>query len=208
MTSAPFWTPAETAALEQLAGDVPLLELVRRYRRIANPAGWPHRSRHAIQLKMVKMGLPVRVNAGEWVTTGGAAEILGCPGCRVEAWLRRPKTAAILQPIIRGKNRYITRAAWRRLARERPAVLGGYGADRLFLLLEDRELAESVAARYPRRSGDWRVRCCETGKVWPSARRAAAELHVSRQAITLAIRERRPVMVLGMRFEALREGVA
>jgi PAS domain-containing protein len=111
----------------------------------------------------------------------------------------------ILQPVWRGKFRYVSRAAWRRLARQRPQALGGFSADRLFQLLEDRELAEQVASRYPRPRGDWRVRCVETGQVWPSAVKAAAELHVSQAAITLAMRQARPVRVLGMRFEALRE---
>jgi hypothetical protein len=105
----------------------------------------------------------------------------------------------------RGPFRYISRTSWRRLARERPQALGGFDADRLFQLLEDRELAEEVASRFPRPRGDWRVRCVETGQVWPSAVAAAQELHVAQTTITLAMRQARPVRVLGMRFEALRE---
>jgi DNA-binding transcriptional LysR family regulator len=45
----------------------------------------------------------------------------------------------------------------------------------------------------------------ETGQVWPSAVAAARELHVSQAAITLAMRQARPVRVLAMTFEALRE---
>jgi hypothetical protein len=99
----------------------------------------------------------------------------------------------------------VSRQNWRRLARERPQALGGFDADRLFALLEDRELAEEVANRYPRPRGDWRVRCVETGQIWPSAVSAARELHVSQAAITLAMRQARPVRVLAMTFEALRE---
>jgi hypothetical protein len=49
------------------------------------------------------------------------------------------------------------------------------------------------------------VRCVETGQVWPSAVKAAAELHITQAAITLAMRQGRPVASLGMTFEALRD---
>ena len=201
----PRWTREEAEYLDSLAGDYPIKEVVNRYRRRAGQAGWPERSANAIHLKMVRMGYHQRVRAGEWVTTGGAALLLGCSGARVEAWLRRKQNREILRPVWRGPFRYISRASWRRLARERPEALGGFDADRLFQLLEDRELAEQVANRYPRPRGDWRVRCVETGEIWPSAVKAAEDLHVSQTTITLAIRKQRPVAVLGLRFEALRE---
>ena len=199
------WKKPEVDFLDSLAGDYPIQEVVNRYQRKARDMKWPYRSKEAIHRKMIRMGYNIRVKTGEWVTTGGAAEILGCPGTRVEAWLRTKRNHEILEPVWRGDTRYISRLSWRRLARQRPAVLGGFDADRLFQLLEDRKLADAVALRYPRPRGDWRVRCVETGQVWPSATKAAAELHVSQSAITLAMRQERPVRVLGMQFEALRE---
>ena len=124
---------------------------------------------------------------------------------RVEAWLRRPQVLAILNPRWIGKIRYIERRAWRRLAREMPRILGGFSVDALFALLEDRELAESVASQYRRPCGDWRVRCVETGRIYPSCGAAAAAHHVTQQCISLAIRQRRPVAALGLTFEALRQ---
>ena len=85
-----------------------------------------------------------------------------------------------------------------------PRVLGGFSSDSLFALLEDRDLADAVAAAYPRPMGDWRVRCVETGQIWPSCGAAARELHVSQAAVSLAIRQRRQLTALGMTFEALR----
>jgi len=205
MTPPPRWLPAETAYLEQLAGDVPFPTLVRRMKIAATMRGWPARSTKSIIMKLRRMGIPCRARHGEWTTTGGAAEILGCPGTRVEAWLRRKQITEILEPYHVGQVRYISRRSWRRLAREAPRVLGGFGADRLFLLLEDRELADAVAEAHPRPIGDWRVRCVETGQIWPSCVAVARELHVSQAAVSLAIRERRPVTALGKRFEALRD---
>jgi hypothetical protein len=205
VTHPPRWTREEADFLESLAGQYPIREVAGRYRRMATIKGWPFRSNDAVHLKMVRMGYHVRVRTGEWVTTGGAAEILGCPCARVEAWLRTKRNREILRPAWRGAFRYVSRQNWRRLARQRPQALGGFDADRLFALLEDRELAEQIAARYPRPRGDWRVRCVETGQVWPSAVAAARDLHVSQAAITLAMRQARPVRVLGMTFEALRD---
>lgn len=205
VSTPPRWTPAEADYLESLAGEFPVMEVGRRYRRHAGLEGWPKRSDKAVEAKLIRMGLPVCVRDGEWLTTGGVADILGCPCARVEAWLRSKRNTEILRPQWRGAFRYVSRRNWRRLARRRPQALGGFSADRLFGLLEDRELAQQVASRYPRPRGDWRVRCVETGQVWPSAVVAARELHVSQAAITLAMREGRPVRVLGMTFEALRE---
>jgi hypothetical protein len=82
--------------------------------------------------------------------------------------------------------------------------LGGFSADALFSLLEDRDLAEAVATAHPRPMGDWRVRCVETGQIFSSCGAAARELHVTQACISLAIRQARPVTALGMTFEALR----
>jgi hypothetical protein len=92
----------------------------------------------------------------------------------------------------------------RRLARTMPRVLGGFSSDALFALLEDRDLADAVAAAHPRPMGDWRVRCVETGQIWPSCGAAARELHVTQAAVSLAIRQGRQLTALGMTFEALR----
>jgi hypothetical protein len=110
----------------------------------------------------------------------------------------------MLEPRRVGNFFYIERRAWRRLANEMPRVLGGFPADALFLLLEDRELADGIAARYSRAMGDWRIRCVETGRIYRNCGHAAREHHVSRACISLYIRQRRLVPSLGLTFEALR----
>jgi hypothetical protein len=198
------WSRMENELLHQLAGDVPFPELVERMHRTAITNGWPVRSAKSIAMRLRRTGQRARARDGEWTTTGGAADILGCPCTRIEAWLRRKHIAEILQPRRFRTFRYISRRSWRRLARESPRVLGGFDVERLYGLLEDRELAEQVAREHPRPMGDFRIRCVETGQVWGSCSKAARELHVSQGAISLAIRQQRPVTVLGLRFEALR----
>jgi hypothetical protein len=200
----PRWTQAEAEFIENLAGDLPLLEIHRLYQQQAKSNGWRQRSAMAIKLRLRRTGHHSMVRTGQWLTPNGTGEVLGCAGSRVASWLKRADVAAIVRPVWRGNARYVSRAGWRRLARELPKVLGGFDADRLFQLLEDRELADAVAAQYPRPLGDYQIRCIETGQRWPNAVKAASELHVSHTAITLAIRRRRPLYALGMTFEALR----
>jgi hypothetical protein len=204
LTHPPRWTQPELEHLESLAGDVPFPTLLRSMHYRATAEGWPPRTDKAIVMRMRRSRQYCRARTGEWTTTYGAGELLGCPGTRVEAWLRRESVAAILDPQWTGNTRYITRRSWRRLARVMPRVLGGFSSDALFSLLEDRDLADAVAAAHPRPMGDWRVRCVETGQIWPSCGAAARELHVSQAAVSLAIRQCRQLTALGMTFEALR----
>lgn len=204
MTHPPRWTKPEIDHLEKLAGEVPYATLLRSMKHKATMEGWPPRTAKAITLRMRRTGHFCHARVGDWTTTYGAAEILGCPGSRVEAWLKRPPITAILDPQWVGRVRYISRRSWRRMAREMPRVFGGFSADALFLLLEDRDLAEAVAAAHPRPMGDWRVRCIETGQIYASCGAAAKEHHVSQACISLAIRQARPVAALGLSFEALR----
>lgn len=200
------WLPEEAAYLEQLVGDLPWPEVLRRFRVQRTRRGWPERSDHAVALRARRCGLKMRARLGEHTTPYGAGELLGCSGERVAAWLKKPELLAILTPRMEGNRRYISREAWRRLARQRPEVLGGFGADALFLLLEDRALADDVAGRYQVSRGDFRVRCVETGRIWPNASAVAREFHLTPGAVSLAIRQRRRLKAVGLTFEALRKG--
>ena len=204
MSYPPRWSAAENEYLDQLIGDYPFPVLVRRMKIAATANGWPPRTDKAISQRIRRTGQACSARHGDWTTTGGAGEILGCPGSRVEAWLRRKCIRDLLEVRTVGHVQYIERRGWRRLAREMPRILGGFSADVLFLLLEDRELADAVAAAHPRPIGDWRVRCVETGQVFASAGAAAIEHHMSQAAISMAIRRGRPVPTLGLTFEALR----
>jgi hypothetical protein len=183
---------------------VPFPELVQQYQCHAEQQGWPQRSEKAILTRLRRTGQKARARQGDVTTTGGAAELLGCPGDRVDAWLRQQRIRDILRPRWVGNFRYIERAAWRRLARERPQVLGGFSVDALVALLEDWSLAESIAAQYPHAIGDRRVRCVETGRIYASCGAVAREHHVTQACITHAVRRGVMVPSLGLTFEALR----
>lgn len=199
------WAPDEAAYLEELAGEVPWPEVLRRWKRRAKQRGWPVRTNHCLELRARRCGLPQRARVGEFTTPYGAGELLGCSGERVDSWLRDPELFEILAPRFEGRRRYISRRAWRRLAEQRPDVLGGFGADALFLLLEDRDLADAVASRHPIGRGDYRVRCVDTGRIWPSCSAVAREYFLTPSAVSLAVRRGRRLSV-GLLLEALRKG--
>ncbi len=201
----PRWQAAELTYLHQLAGEHPFPALLKRMKMRALIEGWPVRSRKAIANRLAHSNERCRARVGGCTTTYGAAEILGVTGDRVAAWLRDPAILAILAPRIYTGIRYIDRRGWRRLARERPEVFGGIPADRLFLLLEDREMADGIAAAHPCGRADWRVRCVETGQVWRSCKEAGAALNVHPSTITKALREGRAVPAVGLRFERLQQ---
>ena len=203
-----LWSAAEAEYLDRLVGDLPWPVVLDRFQRHARRQGWPKRSDKAVALRLRRCGQRARCRSGEWVNAPGVAELLGVPPDRVACWLRRPTTQAILQPVMHQGLRYMERRNWRRLAQLEPEVLGGIPADLLFLLLEDRELAEQVAARHPLPLGDYRVRCVETGRIYPSAQAAGRALGITGGAISLAISQRRPVAALGRRFERLRHVAA
>jgi len=198
------WTDPELTMIERLAGEIPFPELVAQFQAYGRQQGWPPRTHKAIHQRLFRSGLFTYPSLGRTLTTGGVAQILGCHQSRVDSWLRRRGVAEILHPRGSGRIRYFSRAGWRRLAEQRPEILGGFSADALERLLEDRALAQRVAAAYPAPPGLRGVRCVETGRIWPSQQAAAQELFVTQQAISVSIRQRRSVPSLGLRFEALR----
>lgn len=204
MSYPPRWTAAENEYLERLVGDVPFPVLVRRMKIAATANGWPPRTDSAIASRIKRIGMIMGARHGDWTTTGGAADILGCSGERVAGWLRRSRIRELLMPRLVGHVQYIDRRGWRRLATEMPRILGGFSSDALFMLLEDRELADAVAAAHPLSIGDRRVRCVETGQIWSSCVSAGAAFHLTKTPISRAIRRGRPVPTLGLTFEALR----
>ena len=201
----PAWSQAEADYLDWQVGDLPFPELVARYQRHAQREGWPQRSDTAILQRLRRTGQRARTRDGACLTTGGVADILGFPRSRVGAWLKSKPVMAILQPRRVGHFFYFERAAWRKLAREMPYVLGGATVEALFVLLEDRALAEQVAAEHPVSWGDRRIRCVETGRVYANCDEAAKLLHIHRSTISLAINQGRPVRSLGLTFEPLRK---
>jgi hypothetical protein len=176
------WSADDLAQLEALVGDVPFSLVVRRFNRWAADNGRPARSEKAIASRCKRSGLPLRCH-GDWLSLRGVAEILGCSRARVRAWVHRGWLRAHRITYV-----YVSRLDLRRLARFRPHLFAGIDRWRLFQLLEDEAMAETIARLYPRSGRAPKpTRCVETGRVWPTIQAAAKAVHVHRRAITIAV---------------------
>lgn len=181
----PRWTERELEALEDIAGNYPPDRFSGIYNNWASHNGFSLRTRQALLTKLSRNGISARA-CGDWVSCGYICQVLGVGIDTPQRWSSRYGI-----PCHRDgrRARFYRRSDLRAAARERPAIFSGITADRLFLLLEDRELAERIAAAHPRRHKDPRpVRAVETGWHYPSIRAAAARMHITRQAIQHAIR--------------------
>lgn len=181
----PRWSERELEMLEQLAGDQPPDRLVWVFNKWARETGHPKRSHQALLTKLSRRGISVRAS-GDWVSTGYICQVLGVGSDTPQRWSDR--YAIPCHRDGRGA-RFFRRSVLVKVARERPETFAGISADRLFLLLENRQLADQIATAYPHRSMDPRAVCAvETGWTYPSVRAAAARVYVTRQAIQIAIR--------------------
>lgn len=181
----PRWSQAELDALVQLAIDVPTDRIPAAYLKWAAAEGFPMRSHAAVRSRLNRSRV-IDKASGDWVSAGYICRVLGVGKDTTQRWTNRYGIPCHQDG---RRRRYFLRSDLRRVARERPEIFGGIAADRLFLLLEDRKLADHIAAHFTRRGRDPRpVRAVETGWRYPSIGAAAARVHVARQAIQYAIR--------------------
>jgi len=190
------WSEAEDEFLLGLAGDLPMPLLQMTWTAEAAKRGWKDRNIHALRTRIYRLGCQ-STPTGKWMTVSGLLG-LGIHRKTLSDWLTQ---GVIPSRLTRGRNlRYFKRSDVRALARREPWRFGGCQADDLFCVLEDRELAERIAADYPYRQGmAIPVRCLDTGRVWPSASEAARAVYCTQQAINDGIREGR--RVVGMRWK-------
>jgi hypothetical protein len=181
------WTPEELASLEAIAGSTYTPKVIETYNRWAKRAGFPVRTKSAV-LNACSRNKISRQAEGCFLTSGKIAEILDVAIDIPQRWAER----SYVPTIHSGKHcdpRFFRRSDLVKLAKEQPELFGGIERDRLFLLLEDADLADSIAARFPRRKGSGTaVQAIESGRIFPSVRAAAKALYVTPQGIHSAMR--------------------
>jgi hypothetical protein len=182
-----FWTPEELASLEAIAGYAYTPRLIETYNRWAKRNGFPARTRASI-LNACSRNKISRRPEGFFLTSGKIAEILGVTIDIPQRWAER----GYIPTIHSGRKhdpRYFKRPDLVKLARRQPDLFGGMERDRLFALLEDADLADLIADRFPRRKGSGTpVQAIESGRIFPSVKAAARALHVTPQGIHSAMR--------------------
>lgn len=179
------WSDKEVEMLMHTVENQPIDLYPSVYNLWASAFGYPVRTRRALQKKVSDLRVTDK-SCGDWVSTGYVCAVLG-----VGLFTPRYWTNVKGIPCHRGKcnRRFFRRSDLHKLAKRQPSLFAGISADRLFLLLEDRPLADDIAARFPRRAIDPKpVRAVETGKRYPSIRAAAAQVYVSHRSINQALR--------------------
>jgi hypothetical protein len=167
----PRWSEAELTRLEFLAGEMPLPLLCQSYNTWALKNGYPQRAKIAVRNRLQRGGLSTFAD-GVYLSRDEVARLTGASKVRITRIIRdrQPRLARS------GYRTFVHRGDLAAAAREHPEDWYGVGRDGLFLLFENQELAEEVAARAvrpPWSAGRRAVRCLITGKVYGSTRAAA-----------------------------------
>jgi hypothetical protein len=181
------WTPEELASLEAISGDTYTSRVIEAYNRWAKNNGFPLRTKTSV-LSACSRNKISRQADGLYLTSGKIAGILGVSTDVPQRWAELGYIATVHS----GRQcdpRYFKRSDLVRLAKQQPDLFGGIKRDRLFALLERENLADSIAARFPRRKGAGQpVQAIESGRIFPSVCAAARALYVTPQCIHSAMR--------------------
>lgn len=181
----PQWSAAELELLEQVAIDQPPDRILITYNNCAKQQGFPARTKQAVTWRMSQLGLTEKA-CGDWVSAAYICRVLGVSTFTPHYWTDRKGIPCHRDG--RGR-RYFRRSELRKVARQQPDIFGGISADRLFMLLEDRQLADDIAAQFPRRGSDPKpVVAVETGWWYPSITAAAERNFIGTSAIQQAVR--------------------
>lgn len=187
---ASHWHRDEIEELKRLAGETPFDDVVRRHRRWAKRAGFPPRTAEGLAKQLGKMGLSYRPE-GDWIAIATIRRITGRGSKAIQGWIRAGG--------MRVGGRAGTRCLWRRqivqLAKQRPHLFAGIDRPALMYLLEDEDLAESIARDHPQRQACWNhgraVIVVEMGRRFESMAAAAKACYLERHGVARAVREGR-----------------
>lgn len=181
------WSQEERAALEAIAGNVLPRRIYDAYSRWAKKNGYPHRTKQAIGSALSRRKIS-RLAEGDWVGSSYIASVLGISIDAPQRWAEKNLIESYKHS---GKTsrRYFRRSDLVAFAKRNPELLGGISSERLFMLLENEDLAESIARNFPKRRGSGTmVLAVETGQIYDSISAAAREVFVTNQGIQSAIR--------------------
>jgi len=177
------WQDDELEQLIGMAGDLPLPVLLKSFAATGSRAGWPPRTKGAVLTKLSGLHITM-VPCGRWMRVCGLTAI-GIPAHVAKGWLEE---GVLPSTRFGGRRRYFQRSAVVALAQREPWRFAGIRAADLFLVLEDQELADSIALEHPKRLGPRPVLCVDTGRRFPSITAAARGVYCTAANIRHALR--------------------
>jgi hypothetical protein len=179
------WTKEEIEILESLSLSMPPKTLYTTYCQLAGRAGYPKRSEAALRAKLKLMGIPLMPEI-DWYTLKQLADFFGATR---HAMFKMVKIGlkAKKESDYRNQPYFVSRVELKRFARKHPGLFREFKRDGLFVVLEDRALIDLIMEqpiqRQPSRYNPTKVKCVETGNVYPSCRAAARIFFVDPSAI-------------------------
>lgn len=182
-----YWSQEDLQILRDIAESLPPRQLVQVFNNLASKQNRPTRTRNAIYLKCNDLKLSV-YPLYNTLTTDRIVSALKIDENKIYRWISRGLKTT------RGSHKnaarhYITIEHLRKFARLHPEEFAGVNRDELFMLIEDKDLADQIKEQHPKRIfGAMRVRCLETGEVFPSQAAAAKHFYLYRSALYRAVK--------------------
>lgn len=184
----PAWREAEIKLVEQLSGQCPFPEIVRRLHFLAVRRGWQPRTEAAIRSFMSLQGYTRKCSFDNF-TAAELARILGVLPNTVHNWRRHGGLPC--------QRVYKTQLAiklkdFKRWAAQNPHYLARVEHDRLMWLLEDAALVNLICNTKPSPLGKpIPVKRVDTGEIYPSQKQAAIKNYLDKTTLSKAMQGKR-----------------
>lgn len=198
------WTKAEVDIIEHLSLSLPPRMFYMTYCNMAAKSGLPKRSEASLRAKMKLLGIPLMPEI-DWYTLHQLADLFGATRHAMYKLVKQGLKAK-RESNYRNQPYFVSRVELKRFARKNPGLFREFKRDGLFVVLENEELIDLIMEqpiqRKPNRYNPTKVKCVETGNVYPSCRAAARIFFVDPSAIHGAARKGH--RVAGYHWVALR----
>ena len=161
------------------------------YCNMAAKAGLPKRTEAALRSKMQSLNIPLMPEI-DWYTLNQLAKFFGATRHAVFKLVKQGLKAK-KESSHRNQPYFVSRVELKRFARKNPGLFRDFKRDGLFVVLESEDLVDLIMEqpiqRKPSRYNPTKVKCVETGNVYPSCRAAARKFFVDPSAIHGATRK-------------------
>lgn len=199
------WSAEDIDALCDYVGDMPIRLAHQVHCCWATRNGRPVRSMKSFVSKASEMKLHRR-STGEWISTAAIAAYLGTISNRVLDWIKRnDESSSWINGRLHGRQFplssdkatgmrtcpiwYVKRSDLRDFAKRNPHLFNHLDRMTLVAMFDQHATADAVLSAERRQYNCMRrrVRCVETGEVFPSISAAAKAQPIAREAVTRAV---------------------
>lgn len=165
------WTKVEIDLLRSLAEMTPLYQMKGKYNSIASKMNLPRRTLQSIKSKCNKSAIVIKPEVQTY-NVPHVARCLDVCHSTIYSWIKYEGLKASRRRNSRYLHYYISHRDLRAFVRKHPQKFAGVDPLNLFILIDDKDLADKVTQQYPKRLPSQfpstRMRCVTTGKIYQS----------------------------------------